>query len=257
MHRSVSQVKQLKECPYRYKLSRIDRVWQRPAAWLPHGTAVHETAEAWERSGRSMTREETHEVFSRAYSKATGRLCEQTPNFDWWSSSGRYRGEQDVERRYQIGLDHVDRYVSYYADQAPNEVIWITPEGEPAIELAFDLDLDGVQVKGYIDQVIEMPSGEIRVRDIKTGASPGDDFQLATYKLAVEQLGPVVRHGDYWMAKAGKPTVPYELGEWSKERLTDIYGEADQAILNERFDPDPDPAKCRRCPVNLSCDYSA
>ena len=59
MSRSVSQAQlyldDLGGCAYRYYLSRVIRVWDRPAAWLPQGTAVHGAAEWWERGGRKAS----------------------------------------------------------------------------------------------------------------------------------------------------------------------------------------------------------
>ena len=71
MHRSVSQLQQYTKCPMAYKLSRIDKVWQRPAAWLIQGSAVHEAIEAWEKSGRTMTLEEATEDDLESYNQMT------------------------------------------------------------------------------------------------------------------------------------------------------------------------------------------
>lgn len=256
--RSVSQVKEYTQCPYRFYLHRILRAWERPAAWLPQGLGVHEAAEAWERSGREMSLEDAQDAYRESYAKHTNRLCSDTPNLDWWFSSGPYHGETDIQRRFDLGLSQVERYLTYYTETAPKEVVWITPDGTPAIELGFEMELDGVKVRGYIDQVIEMPAGETRVRDIKSGNSPGDDFQLATYKVAVEETyGATVRFGDYWMGRNGKPTVPYNIEAWTTEKVTEVFKATDEAILAERFDPDPEPSKCRFCSVALACEFAA
>lgn len=68
--------------------------------------------------------------------------------------SGPYGGAADLERRYGIGLEQVAKYVDY-ATRAELEVVWITPDGTPAIELAFDIDLDGILIRGFIDAVIK------------------------------------------------------------------------------------------------------
>lgn len=256
--RSYSQLSQYKQCPWQYYLRRVRNVWQRPAAWLPQGTAVHTAAEAWEKSGRAMDLEATLDVYRESFAKQATAMCVDTPNLDWWFSSGPYHGELDLERRFALGEQQVARYLDYYEETAPNEVIWITEDGTPAIELGFNTVLPGgVKVRGYIDQVIQMPAGEIRPRDIKTGNKPGDELQLATYGavLTVEH-GVTVVQGDYWMGRNGKPTVPYSLREWSVDRVGEAYLEMDQAVKAERFDPDPEPSKCRFCPAQLDCSYS-
>lgn len=256
-HRSVSQYQQYTRCPYSYYLTRVAQEWQRPAAWLPQGLAVHEAAEVYEMSGRMMDLDEAQEVFRDSYAKHTNRLAEDTPNFDFWFASGPYRGEQDIERRFGLGLDQVERYLDYYTSTAPDEKIWTTPDGTPAIELPFSIDLDGVEVKGFIDQVIASPDHPFP-RDIKTGNKPGDDFQLAVYALALLMVyGVEVSVGDYWMGRKGKPTVPYKLDQWTKESIAAEFKQVDDGIRSESFEPDPEPSKCRFCSVASSCAFSA
>jgi putative RecB family exonuclease len=256
MHRSVSQLKLYERCPHAFYLSRVVKVWSRPAAWLAQGSAVHEAAEAYERSGRTMTLEAMQDVFRESYSRHIEQACEVTPNFEFWFKSGPYGGELDIERRYSIGLDQCEKYIRWYENH-PQEVIWIAPDGTPGIELGFDIDLDGVQVRGFIDAVIDTPEGLV-VRDNKTGNSPGDDFQLGVYGVALaESFGiapPTV--GDFWMGKSGKPTVPYRIGEWTRERVSEAFGKLEENIQAERFDPDPDPKKCAFCDVNWACRYA-
>ncbi|MEO6086939.1 MAG: PD-(D/E)XK nuclease family protein [Umezawaea sp.] len=244
-------------CPYRYYLNRVAKVWSRPAAWLSQGLAVHEAIEAWEKSGRTMAVDQAVEAFRESYVKHTNRLCETTPNFEYWFSSGPYNGQVDVERRFGLGMEQVRRYVEYYTETAPAEVIWETPEGQPAVELGFDIDLDGVRVRGYIDAVVDHPRFGPHVRDAKSGRLPGDDFQLATYAMAVTELhGVEVVTGDYWMGRSGGPTTVYKLDKWPRARLVEKFGELDDAVKAERFDPEPEAAKCRFCSVNASCPFA-
>lgn len=255
-HRSVSQLKLYERCPYAYKLSRIDKVWSRPAAWLAQGSAVHEAAEAYERSGRTMTLEQAQDVFRESYAEHIGQACQVTPNFEFWFASGPYAGEADVERRYHIGLEQVEKYLRWY-EQHPEEVIWVAPDGTPGIEIGFDIDLDGVLVRGFIDAVIVTDEG-VLVRDNKTGNSPGDDFQLGVYGVALaEQFGiePPAR-GDYWMGRSGKPTYPFPISDWTRERVAEKFRELEENIQAERFDPLPDPKKCNFCDVNASCEFA-
>lgn len=250
-HRSVSQFKQYERCPFSYKLARIDKVWQRPAAWLAQGSAVHEAIEAREKSGRTLTLEQAQDVFRESYQRHIREACEVTPNFDYWFRSGPYGGEQDIERRFNIGLEQVEKYFSWSTGH-PEERFWTAPDGTLGIELEFDIDLDGVLVRGYIDQVLEDC-----VRDVKTGNTPGDEFQLATYKVALKkQYGLDINQGDYWMGRSGKPTYPYDLSGWTERRVTDLFHELEDNIQAERFEPDPEPSKCAFCDVNTSCPFA-
>lgn len=164
-YRSVSQYNTYNQCPKRYELERIKKVWQRPAAWLSQGTAVHAALEAWERSERTMSLEGMQAVFMEEYSKSIEEQAEVTPNTEYWFASGPYRGMVDIERRFGIGLEQCEKLLDWYAKH-PDEKIWITPDGVPAIELEFNVELNGVPVRGFIDAVIETPNGLV-VRDLK------------------------------------------------------------------------------------------
>lgn len=255
--RSVSQYNQYERCPHAYYLSRKEQAWRRPAAWLAQGVAFHEVAELWKKAGEEFTLEDAREAFQTAYAREINEACALTPNLEFWFASGPHRGEQDIARRWAIGLEQVEKFDRWIADH-PDEVIWIAPDGTPGIELSFDIELDNVRVRGFIDAVLQMEDGSLLVRDYKTGNSPGDDFQLATYKIAVEELADVeVTTGEYWMAKTGKPTKPFDLTKWTREEITRMFRELDENIEAERFDPKPERQKCRVCDVASSCDYAA
>lgn len=256
--RSVSQINLYTRCPQAYKLGRIDKVWSRPAAWLPQGTAFHAVAEEYERrlaAGERMSLLQAEEMFKETYAAEVDALTDETPNFEWWFSSGPYNGERDVERRYWVGLEQVEKF--FFWRQEEGQEIWVTPDGKPAIELEFAVELDGIIVRGFIDAVVVV-DGKLRVRDYKTGNSPGDSFQLGVYAVAVEELyGVRPDTGDYWMAgKKGKPagpTQPYDLREWTRESVSARFREVEELIQAGNFEPAPEPSKCGFCSVSYSC----
>lgn len=258
-HRSVSQYTSYRACPYRYYLERVarPRPWRRPAAWLFQGTAVHQAAEAWERSGRTLPLPEVEDVFRASYEQLVNEACADTANLTCWFSSGPYDGASDLERRCRIGVEQVQRYVTYYTEIAPAEVVWTTPDGDAAIELELRVEFGEVQVLLYIDQVIAHPAYGLMPRDIKTGRLPGDAFQIATYARSLERAFDVqVRRGDYWMGRNGKPTVPYDLSSWPAQRLDDEFGWLDTQVKAEKFEPTPEPATCRFCSVASACPFA-
>lgn len=254
----MSQFNQFTRCPHAWYLSRVVKAWERPAAWLPQGSAVHVAAEKWELSGRTMTLEEAQDVYRDSYAEEVAKYTEITPRFDYWYWSGPYDGETDIERRFSIGLEQVEKYIRWYTEH-PDEVIWIAPDGTPGIELGFVIDLGDVPVRGYIDAIIRMPDGSIRVRDNKTGKQPGDDFQLGVYGVAVEKTYDVDRplEGDYWMGRSGKPTYPYDISDWTEEKLTGEFAELEEKIQRGDFPADPAPDKCQFCSVAAACKYRA
>ncbi|RJQ79946.1 PD-(D/E)XK nuclease family protein [Pseudonocardiaceae bacterium YIM PH 21723] len=265
-HRSVSQFREYNRCPQAYYLKRVVRAWERPAAWLPQGTAVHAAAEQWEKSGRLMPLMEAEKVFRLAYAESVDALSEVTPRHDFWMSSGRFKGREDIHRRFDMGLAQVGAYVDYYTRIAPEEVVWTPPGAGPIIEHEFSLDLDGVLVKGFIDLAVYRPKSGLVVRDLKTGTDPGDDFQLVVYVVALQDEFDVsIAGGDYMMIRRTKPTEPFrpkptrvfDLSAWPRTRLVDEFGLLDESIRAEKFDPKPDKATCTRCPVRAECSFAA
>lgn len=249
-YRSVSQVNELERCGEAYRLGRIERVWKKPAAWLPQGTAVHYAAEMWEKSLRTMSLDEAQAAFRQSYTDEVARYAAVTPNFDYWERSGPYNPRTDIERRWGIGMGQVESYLNYYAAR-PDEVPDVF-DGVLAVELQFDVEFGDVPVRGLIDKVTNLEP-----EDLKTGKKPGSDFQLATYAGALKVKYDIpFKTGRYWMAQQGKPTRDYDLTGWSIQRLADEYGQADQDIKAERFVPKPDPQTCMFCSVRSSCSYS-
>lgn len=253
-HRSPSQWNQYNRCPYSYYLSRVLGVWQRPAAWLPQGTAVHTAVEAVELSGRTMAIDEALAVYYAAYDDQTTRYAEQVP-IDYWFASGPYLADDDIPRRRKLGAEMIGRYYAFIAKN-PEQEIWTDPDGVKAVEYPVEYYLDKVLIRGMIDQVIEHPELGPVIRDVKSGNTPGDVVQLVTYAVFMRRnKGLDVKYGDYWMGRSGKPTVPYDLTELSEQWLTDEFGKLDEAIRSELFEPDPEPSKCRFCFVRASCPF--
>lgn len=192
---------------------------------------------------------EMERAFAESYEKETNSLCEKTPDFSQWFASGKFTGADDTDRRYLQGLEQTRRYYEWAVENPIEKPRLI--DGEPAVEVKFDVTLGSVRVVGVIDQVLDR-----LMRDVKTGVKPGDPFQLGTYKVALEVGYDIkVSRGDFWMARSGGPTVPLDLKEWTTQRVTEEFEELDENIKAERFDPRPEPGNCRRCGVASSCDF--
>lgn len=278
--RSVSQINAYKKCPEAYRLARIEKVWQRPAAWLPQGTAVHAVGEVYRRrqvEGHPMTLEEAQELFGEEYAKACNEYCAITPNFQFWSRSGPYGGAQDIERRYKIGLEQVEKLINWF-EANPGIEVWVAPDGTLGIELDFtivlgmdhscpvhvhgikdddcDCGVGPISVRGFIDAVV-IEDGEVKVIDYKTGKNPGDDFQLGVYGVALQLMYGIEppKEGSYWMGQSGKLTYPYDISEWTIDRVTEEFIWFEEKLVAGEFEADPEAKKCAFCDVNASCSF--
>lgn len=210
--------------------------------------------EEWERSGRQIPMDDLVEIYKKEFTRSVSEQTEDTPNFDYWFGSGPYSGPVDIERRWKLGEEQLKGLVAWSLDH-PDQFPWITPEGEPAIETKFEVELGGVNVLGFIDQITYTPEGLI-VRDIKTGAKPGDAFQLATYAEAVRLMyGETPRFGDYFMGKTGKPTKPITITEEDRADVHVKFAWLEEQIQAGNFEPNPSANICRMCAVKTSCEY--
>ncbi|MFE4513780.1 RecB family exonuclease [Kitasatospora sp. NPDC056783] len=250
MPRSVSQTEQYEKCGWRFYLQRIERVTPLPAAWSHHGTAFHSAAEAVERSGRLMTEEAAVQLFSDEYSVLVNKALDQESDTNrWLSASGS--GADDIERRYVLGQEQTAQYVRWAQEHQP--AIWRTPEEKQALELYFQVELGGVMVRGYIDQLIA-EAGAVRVRDLKTGSTKSR-FQLETYGVAVRQaFGVTVNQGDWYLAQKGGLSNPVDLRQVTADQVGERYAAMDAGVRAGRFEAKPG-FLCRFCDVKHKCDF--
>lgn len=198
-------------------------------------------------------------MFTSAYDRLCNEMLADTPNMMYWFRSGPYRGREDIERRHLIGLDQIDKFFDWY-EQNPEYKTWVTPDGEVAAEVPFDVMFGTVPVRGYVDDILVDPAtGDLIVVDDKTGNQPGKPMQLSVYPAALRKKWPdmpPITSAWFWMAKNGKPTKPI-TDFTTEEELTRLFEQLDANIEAGRFDPDPEKSKCRFCDVQTSCEFSA
>ncbi|MFB7906429.1 RecB family exonuclease [Kitasatospora sp. NPDC001309] len=250
--RSVSQVEQWEKCGELCRLRRVERVTPLPAAWSMHGTAFHGAAEAIEGSNRAMGLEEAVQLYSDEYARLVNAALEQEPDTDrWLSASGT--GGQDIEHRYVLGQEQTRQYWEW--SQVNQPAVWSTSTGEPGLELGFSVELGGVQVRGFIDQLLTEADGTVRVRDLKTGSTKSR-FQLETYGVAVRLAHDVeVKTGDWYLAKKGGLSRPVDLSGVTAEQVGKRFAAMDDGVKAGRFEPKPG-FLCRFCDVQHKCSFS-
>ncbi|AWN05277.1 Cas4 exonuclease [Streptomyces phage Ibantik] len=254
--RSVSQVDQyLDKCGHQYKLQRIDKVTPRPAAWSFQGTAFHSAAEELEKSGRAKSEEEMVQLFSDQYSAMVNGAMHKEPDLSRWMTANKKPAGQDIEERYRLGQSQVRDYVRWSVENKP-VISYVKKDGDPTpgLELYFKVELGGVVVRGYIDQLVQEDDGSVRVRDLKTGSTKSH-FQLETYAVAVrKQFGEVVNRGDWYFGKTGKLSKTVDLSEVTEDQVAARFVEMDQGVKAGRFEARPG-FHCGFCDVSHACSY--
>ncbi|MEV6553924.1 PD-(D/E)XK nuclease family protein [Streptomyces sp. NPDC051597] len=249
--RSVSQTEQYEKCAHRFYLQRVERVVPRPAAWSHHGTAFHAAAEQVELSGRTMSTDDAVTLFSERYSALVNKDLDKEPNTDLWLSATGTGGE-DIERRYALGQQQTRRYVEWAAEN-PTET-YRTPDGKLAVELYFVVELGGVRVRGFIDQLVQEADGTVRPRDWKTGTMKSK-FQLQTYGVAVRALyGVEVNKADWYLARNGGLSRPVPLDTVTEEAIGERFAAMDAGVKRGDFPASPS-FSCRFCDVAHACSF--
>lgn len=234
-------------------MERIKRVPQKPAAWLAQGIAFHEAVEKWELSLRRMDDGGLATAYLEAYEREITEGLAVEPDRDKWMTGGRTKGSDDIDRRRTRGLEQVGAYVGYMETAAEHPLM--LDDETPLVEWPFSIDLDGIQVVGYVDIVNEWPNGAVGPRDLKTGSKLPDfpELQLGVYKVALEDTFPVeISYGDLFMLKDGKPRQALNIERFTRDYVTELFHTLDTSISQGLFLPNPSDF-CRVCSVADYC----
>jgi len=253
---SVSRLETYASCGHSYKLDRVDKEPRRQAVWFIQGTAVHGGLEHYERSLRQVSVDECLAVFERVWHEELAKAKDKQPDPSMWMIGGNRKLETDIAKRFEQGREQIEGYIAQNQPGDDLSPVEIAP-GEPALEVGFELDFDGVKVLGYIDCVREeRATGRLVPEDWKTGRNvPTGPFQLATYRFALEELtGQTIEYARYWMCRENKP-VTVDLRKYTREEVADWYRQLVTGIENKVFLPNP--GDCFTCTVKPSCKYAA
>lgn len=253
---SHSSLEDLKQCGHKYFLRKIEKVKQAPGWSLIGGNAVHHVTEAIDRQDfgipveaealdfeteleKLTALEEEKSGYSRDEFYRAGRVSKANPNKEdmaWWLREGPLM---------------VNRWVNF--KRVANWEIWITPNGEPAIELGLRTEYASIPVQGYADLIMQAPGGDLVVVDKKTGANmPKGPSQLVQYGDQASKLfGVEVKYGAFWDARSGGMTAPVGLGPLT-HRLEEEYRVAKAMVEQDLFLANPG-MMCTSCSVNHAC----
>jgi DNA helicase-2/ATP-dependent DNA helicase PcrA len=231
---SATDIDTYRACPLRYKFARVFRIPQEPTLHQRFGIAVHQVLE------RYHGREEGDEL---------GPLAELLALLDTsWRRAGF--GDSDEERQLrQKATAALTRYHER-ALQDPGRPVWF--------ERQFSFKLGPHLVRGRVDRVDRLPTGEYELIDYKTGRpkSAGQlatDVQLSLYAIgAREAWGLEATLGAYYyllddekVAVSGDP----ERADW----IRDVAIEVAEGIKAQEFEPTPSPSACKMCDYRLVC----
>jgi putative RecB family exonuclease len=155
---SPSSIGTWQQCPLKYKYSRIDGLVDPPTEATVLGNFVHETLEELLAKDAPERTKQVAKVIMRSLweSKWTSKAAEVLPDKDEAFHEFRWKAWWCVE--------------NYFTMEDPTAV------NLDGIETQCEIDIDGVQMKGFIDRWEYKDDGTIRIGDYKTGKTPRKQY---------------------------------------------------------------------------------
>jgi CRISPR/Cas system-associated exonuclease Cas4 (RecB family) len=238
------------QCGRKYALTYLgERPDKTPQGAFLGGIAVHDVIEQIEKAGEGPNVDEDGAIerFRTTFDALISGVVQA--DIRWGGRGGR----EDQEWWYATGPGMVITYqrMRELDDQMEWEVI---PEMTEAV---IGATLDGVSFTGRIDALVATDSGDLIIRDYKTGVykRPEQRLQLALYaKMMKETLGYHVVIGELCYLRSNARIV------FGLEPLYDVLGDwwkaAADGIAKEVYPISPGPM-CVSCDVKMLCPWGS
>jgi DNA helicase-2/ATP-dependent DNA helicase PcrA len=236
---SATDIDTYRACPLRYKFARVFRIPREPTLHQRFGIVVHQVLERYH--GREG--QEGQEV------QKLGSLTDLLLLLDTGWRRGGF-GDSDEERQLrQKATAALTRYHERAVSDAARPV-WF--------ERQFSFKLGPHLVRGRVDRVDRLPSGEYELIDYKTGRPKAADqlradVQLSLYAIAAREAWGLESTSGvyYYLLDDQKVAVSgdSERSEWIRGVATGVA----EGIKSQEFEPTPSPRACKFCDYRLLC----
>jgi len=214
---SYTQISMYQACPLHYKLQYVDGLKPKDKWYFSFGSTLHLCAE----------------YFFKVRVPPPPSLNELLDFYESnWLSEGYESAEEEAKYR-AYGREILARFWQIHSADFRMPL---------AVERIFNIDIEGVQLRGYIDRVDKLDSGGLSIVDYKTnqGLFTREDLeenlQLTLYQLAVEQIWqlPVDRLTLYHL-RSNTPCSCQPRNELQLEVARRLVLEVAESIAQERF----------------------
>lgn len=180
----------------------------------------------------------------------------QRPDADWRMSKAKTKNPENAEFWLSNGPRWVEGYYKWRLAN-PHYQIARLPNGEPAIEVAFNVKVPNsdVVVKGYADRVFDdMRDGTKLIVDLKSGASAQPSpMQLGFYRMGWSLLfDEDIRWGAFYDARKEQLDAIYDLDQFPPDMIARWLRNADKQIRQNIFLPNVS-RDCGWCSVKDHC----
>jgi DNA helicase-2/ATP-dependent DNA helicase PcrA len=247
---SATDIDTYRACPLRYKFARVFRIPQEPTLHQRFGIAVHQVLERYHAHDRGGEAGDATAPDSPA--ELGGSLTELLTLLE---TSWRRGGFGDTDEERQLHLKAVSALTRYHERARSDEAVPIW------FERQFSFKLGPHLVRGRVDRVDRLPSGEYELIDYKTGRPKSaeqlaSDVQLSLYAIAAREAWGLeaTRGAYYYLLDDEKVAVSgdSERAEW----IRGVAVQVAEGIKAQEFEPTPSPRACKLCDYRLVCPAS-
>lgn len=241
---SFSSLESWLTCGEKYRLTKVLGLDQGQAWYLYGGSAVHEATELLDK-GEAAT---VDEAWAKAWAKQVARI----DDIDKVKAGGRATKQYPNKEDAPWWTEHGPLFTQAWVDWRDARFA----EGWKILEVehAFEIELGGVPVRGFIDRIMADQHGQVHCIDLKTGShSPASTLQLGVYTLAYEAntgVRPVI--GSFFMNRKGDISGAESMARYTPELVGGWFASAKRAIEAEVFVPHAS-GLCRSCGVAEKC----
>lgn len=260
-HLSYSGKHTHEACPKQYELSYVTGAPKQGAVWFVGGSAVHAMTEQWDHHELSGEPLDLQATWKRVFNETLDKAKEADPDVLNWRRAGVKKDNpqgEDIAHWYSVlGPQLVQAYIGWR--RRANLEIWVTPDGQPAIELDVCGTLpgmpEGIEFKGFIDRIFYDPHLKtLTIVDLKTGTrKPENSEQFGIYGAAVQhRYGVAVPFGAAFMNRQGSLSEAHNLSRYTPEYVGRNFGRLHAAITAGYFNPVIG-RHCGMCSVSAAC----
>jgi DNA helicase-2/ATP-dependent DNA helicase PcrA len=267
-HFSYSQLAAFEKCPLQYKFGFILKIPTRGKAVFSFGKTMHNTFEAFLKlvnsekkvqqsviPGLTRNPESAHKPLDSRFRgndsfKDLEKIYEENWIDEWYDS------KKEKDEYYKNGKRIIKEFYDQFL-KTPPKILKVN--GTPALEIPFNLKINGYTLYGVIDRIDEVDGG-VAILDYKTG-QPKDKLdldakeQLLIYQIAAQEvLHLKPKQLAYYYLENGK--LASFLGSESEliAQKEKIISEIEK-IKNSEFEPTPG-WQCQYCDFKDICDFA-
>ncbi len=198
-HFSFSQLAAFEKCPLQYKFAFILRVPVKGKASFSFGKTMHNTLHDFLRQANEKGKDQgnlfgvqsldTAPAFAKATAGKQGELDSLIRIYEKNWIGEWYENKKQKEEYYKLGKEIIKDFYSEFSKNPP-KILKIN--NELALEMPFNLKINGYTLRGVIDRIDELDDGVVII-DYKTGNSKekletDDKEQLLIYQIAAKEV---------------------------------------------------------------------